>query len=74
MTYDFLHESMSGNTVPEVPVEDGVVVEGTLESVFLVLDCPLPLLHSLAVKVLSSKASLSTKLVIDLHRLEFLFT
>lgn len=65
---------MSGNTVPEVPVEDGVVVEGTLESVLLVLDCPLPLLHSLAVKVLSSKASLSTKLVIDLHRLEFLFT
>lgn len=62
---------MSGNTVPEVTIEDGVVVEGALEPVLLVLDRPLPLLNSLAVQVLSSEAGLATELVMSLHRLEF---
>ena len=64
----------SGNTVPEVTVEDGVVVEGPLEPVLLVLNRPFPLLNSFAVKVLPSEAGLATELVIDLHRLEFLLT
>ena len=45
---------------PEVPIEDGVVVEGPLEPVLLVLNRPLPLLHPLAVKVLPSEAGLAT--------------
>ena len=59
---------------PEVPIEDCVVVESPLEPVLLVLDRPLPLLYSLAVKILPSETGLATKLLIDLPRLEFHLT
>ena len=64
---DYSNEA-SGNTVPEVAVEDGVVVEGPLEPVLLVLNRPFPLLHSFAVKVLSSEAGLATELEVELRR------